>query len=104
VLSPSMRMPVYSAFDQRHHLTSAWAAGLSDPRWPLEELLPRADLRNRALMEAGRASRKSCSSTITEGLRFLPRSYAHEATLFKDDRRRLIQGRSRCLATTACSC
>ena len=83
MLSPSMRMPVYSAFDQRHHLTSAWAACLSDPRWPLEELLPRADLRNRALMEAGRASPKSCSSTITEALRFLPRSYAHEATLFK---------------------
>jgi hypothetical protein len=79
------------AFDQRHHLTSAWAARLSDPRWPLEELLPRADLRNRALMEAGRTSRKSCSSAITEGLRFLPRSYAHEATLFKTIRRRLIQ-------------
>jgi len=46
------------AFDQRHHLTSAWAACLSDPRWPLEELLPRADLSNRALMEAGRTSPK----------------------------------------------
>ena len=83
MLSPSMRMPVYSAFDQRHHLTSAWAAGLSDPRWPLEELLPRADSAQSCFDGGWRTSRKSCWSTITEGLRFLLRSYAHEATLFK---------------------